>query len=95
MKELFSDLRRGTGAVIIASSGGAEYSYESNKFKNGIFTYVLLNSLKSKEADTDKDNEVSVVELRNYVIAEVSRLTKGRQNPTVRRENIEFDFKIW
>ncbi len=95
MKELFSDLRRGTGAVVIASSGGAEYSYESNKFKNGIFTHVLLKSIKTMAADTNKDNEISVVELRDYVITEVSTLTKGRQNPTIRRENVEFNFKIW
>jgi len=95
MKELFSDLRRGTGAVVIASSGGAEYSYESNKFQNGIFTHVLLNSIKSMESDTNKDGEISVVELRDYVIEEVSRLTKGKQNPTVRRENVQFNFKVW
>lgn len=95
MKELFSDLRRGTGAIIISSAGGAEYAYESGKYKNGIFTHVLKNALETMEADTNEDGKISVNELKEYVPEEVSKLTKGRQNPTIRRENTNYNFFVW
>lgn len=34
-------------------------------------------------------------EVRDYVIEKVQALTQGRQNPTSRRENLEFDFPIY
>ncbi len=95
MKVLFADLRRGTGAMVISSAGGGEFAYEGDKWKNGVFTYSLLEGLESENADTNKDGDITVSELRNYVFDKVSKLTNGRQNPTSRRENLEFDFKVW
>jgi WD40 repeat protein/uncharacterized caspase-like protein len=95
MKELFSDLRRGSGAVVIASAGGVEYAFESDELKNGVFTYVLINALKDLKADTNNDEAVSISELQEYVMKTVSELTRGFQNPTARRENLEFDFRVW
>lgn len=95
MKELFADLRRGSGAVVISSAGGVEYAFESDKFKNGVFTYVLINALKSLKANENGDDKITISELQKYVMKTVSELTKGRQNPTTRRENLEFDFEVW
>jgi WD40 repeat protein len=95
MKELFADLRRGTGAVVISSAGGAEFAFESSEWKNGVFTYALLEGLKTGNADADKNGEVLVSELRDYVFDRVKKLTNGQQNPTSRRENLEFDFRVW
>ncbi|MCD4791987.1 MAG: caspase family protein [Bacteroidales bacterium] len=95
MKELFADLRRGSGAVVISSAGGVEYAFESDKLKNGVFTYVLINALKLLKANDNGDNSITISELQKYVMKTVSDLTKGRQNPTVRRENLEFDFEVW
>ena len=38
------------------------------KWKNGLFTYSLLNGLKNHQADTNKDRVIAVSELQAYVI---------------------------
>jgi WD40 repeat protein len=93
MREMFTDLRRGTGAVAVAAAGGLQYALESKEWQNGVFTYALLRGLGGA-ADKNKDGKVQVSELRDYVLEEVRRLTDGRQAPTVRRENLDFDFPL-
>ncbi|MEQ6119114.1 caspase family protein [Reichenbachiella sp. MALMAid0571] len=95
MQELFADLRRGTGAMVISSASGVEFAFESADWKNGVFTYALIEGLKSGKCDTNKDKEVQISELKNYVFDRVEELTNGKQHPTSRRENLEFDFVVW
>lgn len=95
MKEMFTDLQRGTGATIISSSGGGEFSLEGSAWNNGVFTASLIDALTSGNADIDKDGKVLVSELRYYVTESVIQLTNGLQNPTFRHENIDFDFSVW
>ncbi|MEO5954167.1 MAG: caspase family protein [Nitrospiraceae bacterium] len=94
-QDWFADLRRGTGAAVISSSSGNEYSLEGEQWKNGVFTYALLNGLKNRGADANKDQTITVSELQSYVIDQVRKLTEGGQNPTVRRENLEYDFAVY
>jgi hypothetical protein len=93
-QELFADLRRGNGAVMISAAGGMEFAFESADWKNGVFTYALLKGLKDREADRNRDGRIQVSELRDYVLEEVRRLTRGRQAPTIRMENLEFDYAV-
>jgi len=98
MQELFSDLRRGTGAHVISSASGTEFSYEGDGFDNGLFTYAFLYGLKTGDADTrtgNKDGEITVSEIRDYVSEAVSIMSKGKQSPTSRRENLQFDFRVY
>ncbi len=94
MKELFADLRRGTGAVVISSAGGSEFALESDAWHNGVFTYSVLEGLQSGGADADGDGVVLVSELRDHVVEKVRSLTKGAQTPTARRVNLDLDFQV-
>jgi WD40 repeat protein len=95
MQQLFADLSNGSGAMVISSAGGAEYAFESPQWNNGVFTYSVLEGLKTGNADKNKDKTITVSELRDYVIAKVQALTNGKQTPTSRKENLEFDFRVW
>lgn len=94
-QDLFADLRRGTGAVVISSSSGSEFSLEGAQWGNGVFTYAILQGLTAGRADRDGDGSVTASELQSYVIDQVRQLTRGAQNPTVRRENLDFDFDVY
>jgi len=94
LKDLFADLRRGSGAVIISSASGMEFSYESQAWSNGVFTYAILDGLKSNQADLNGDGDIFISELGTFVTKRVTDLTKNQQNPTFRQDNLEFDFKI-
>lgn len=93
---IYNDLIRRSGAIVFSSSRGGEFSFESEKIENGFFTEELLRAFESANADTNNDKKVSTDELRQYVIGAVSKQTKGKQNPTVDRDNLyqKFDFGI-
>lgn len=95
MKELFNDISRTTGAIVISASSGISYALESSELKNGVFTYSIIKGLKNKEADLNKDGKIFISELKEYIIDNVSRLTNNGQKPTVRKENFEYDYQIW
>jgi len=92
---IFADLRRGTGSTVISSSGGAEYAIEGKKWNNGLFTYCLMEALNTKKADTNRDGQIMISELQEYIRIRVTELSGGRQVPTSRLENITMDFRIW
>ena len=95
MQDLFTNLNRGSGAVVISAAAGDSYAMESDEWQNGVFTFTVLKGLKTKNADANKDGEVSVSELRDYVSKTVQDLTNGLQKPTMRQENVEFDWRVW
>jgi uncharacterized caspase-like protein len=94
LSQLFADLRRGSGAAVISSASGVEFALESAQWQNGVFTFAVLQGVTSGQADLDRDGTIRVSELRDYVVGEVHRLTRGAQTPTARRENLEFDFPV-
>ena len=95
MRELFSDIRKTSGAVIISSAGGLEFAIEGDKWNNGVFTYCFINGLKNKQADLNKDGKIMVSEMNAYIREEVFKLTKGMQRPTNRAEVLESDWQLW
>ncbi len=95
MQELFTDLNVGSGAIVISAAAGDSFAYESDEWQNGVFTFSVLDGLKSLKADRDRNGTVSVHELQSYVFNQVNQLTKGEQQPTSRQENLNLDFRIW
>ncbi len=94
-KSLFTDLRKGTGATVISSAGGMEFAMEGDDWSNGLFTYCLINGIKTKAADLNGDKEIWLSEIQEYVSLQVSELSGGRQQPTSRIENQTVDFRVW
>ena len=102
MKELFTDLSRGNGAVVISAARGLGYAEEDPTWNNGAFTICLKAAFSGnpdfpelKEGADKNGDGVSINELKEYILTKVPLLTKKRQKPTTRRENIEVDWKLW
>ncbi|MCZ2355439.1 MAG: caspase family protein [Bacteroidia bacterium] len=93
--QLFSDIRRGTGATVVAAAGGTEFALESNEWNNGLFTYAFLNGLTKKAADLNNDNIIMLSELKEYIQKTVFELSQGKQNPISRQENPIVDVRLW
>jgi hypothetical protein len=79
---------------VIASSSGRYSSFEDDNYKNGVFTYALLEGIGGK-ADLNNDKHVTIMELKEYLVFRVDELTSGEQVPTSRLENALNDFKLW
>ena len=95
VKSLFTDLRKGSGATIISSAGGMEFAMEGDDWSNGLFTYCLIKGITSGDADLNKDGEIWLSEIQQYVAEEVTKLSNGQQQPTSRIENQTVDFRMW
>jgi hypothetical protein len=87
LSELFADLRRGSGAVVIAASGSAEFAFEQDDLRNGVFTHCILEALRG-------GLPVNVSALQRHVNEQVVALTGGRQRPATRNKNYSDDFPV-
>jgi WD40 repeat protein len=94
-KMLFADVSDTDGSTVISSASGTEYAMESSKWGNGLFTYCCIEGLRTKKADLNQDKKITVSELRRYVNSRVQELSKGKQNPSSRVENVKNDFVIY
>jgi uncharacterized caspase-like protein len=74
-KTAMDKLIRSTGRATLAASSGSQAALEGYK-GHGVFTYVLLHGLKG-EADKmgNRNGEISINELAEYVSEEVPRIT--------------------
>ncbi|HEX8531055.1 MAG TPA: WD40 repeat domain-containing protein, partial [Cytophagales bacterium] len=81
-KFLFADLKDNCGASIISAATGPGFALEGAQWRNGVFTYCLLNGLQTRKADLNADRKVTVMELQEYVSTQVDAQTNGQQRPT-------------
>ncbi len=91
---IYNDLFRRSGAIVLSSSLGSEWSYESDEIQNGLFTQEVINALTRSYADINQNNQISTEELRDYVTTAVPRASGGLQHPVVDRDNIEMVFSF-
>lgn len=94
LQTMFVDLRRGTGTTIIAAATSEGRAFEDKSLKNGYFTQALLQGLLQGDADRDGNQKIKVSELRDYIMLQVPKLSKQKQQPRIRRENAEYDFSL-
>lgn len=95
MRSLFYDFDRGNGAYVISAAGGREYAYEGEDWSNGVFTYSVIQAFQELGYDTFSGRvPFKVSGLKSDVYRRVNQLTKGRQQPTARSENIEWDWSF-
>lgn len=102
MKNTYVDLRRNSGAVIIAAAGGAEYAIEGDRFQNGVFTHCLRKALavekdldRTLRSDRNGDHIITISEIQQYLTVEVPKLTQNRQQPLNRVDYLYNDFEIF
>ena len=94
LDEAFRDLRTGSDGGVIAASGSMDFALEDPQWKNGVFTYAFLHGLQNGDADLNQDTSVSFSELCQYMQSTVSRLTQGRQHPTIRENPLAHDLIV-
>jgi WD40 repeat protein len=95
LNSMFAEMSSASGATILASTSGADFAMESEQWKNGLFTYCLLNGLTTMEADLNFNNKVQLNELIQYLRSKVSELSGGAQEPNTRYENEYCNFRVW
>ena len=96
LAESFADLRRRSGAFVIAAAGASEYALEQADLRNGVFTSCVLEALRRTPSSRPlwADGILHVSELHRYVSEQVPKLTAGRQRPISRAENLVDDFAV-
>ncbi len=88
MQELFVNVGRSTGATVISAAAGTQFALERGDLKNGVFTYSILEFMKTHPTAT-------LSELKKYVNQRVPELTKGMQVPTSRTETNTANWNVW
>ncbi|MBS2021091.1 MAG: caspase family protein [Deltaproteobacteria bacterium] len=97
-RDLFTDLRQGSGATVIGSSAGVEFAFETASLKNGVFTHALLEALSARPVfwgARANENQLSVSGLQAQVTNSVVAATAGQQHPIARDVNADGDFVVW
>jgi Caspase domain len=78
LKERF----QGSGRVVLTASNSMEYAWEGEDLigtgERSVFTSALVRGLEEGEADLDRDGQVSVDELYDYVFERVRRETPNQ-----------------
>jgi len=82
------------GVNIIGASGGAEYALESSQWNNGVFTSSVIEALRDKQADLNKDGRIFVSDLKSYLAKRVPELTRNAQKPSVVAFEPDQDFDL-
>lgn len=83
-EELIKRLSEGTGTIVLASSTGAQSSFEDKSFGggHGAFSFAILEGLAGQADLVKGDNAITVNELTAFVCRRVPEMTDQGQHPT-------------
>lgn len=81
------------GAVVFSACNRNESAQELADLKNGVFTHALVRGLEG-EARRAGEKHITYTALHSFVAAEVSKLTKGVQNPVLQAPGGVPDFPL-
>lgn len=77
-----SDHFQGRGRAVLTASSALEYAWEGDAITQlqtpSVFTSAVVNGLRSGEADRDRDGNISVDELYDYVFERVRDITPNQ-----------------
>ena len=88
MQSLFANVSRNTGTTVLSAAAGTQFALERNDLKNGVFTYSILEAMKTYKT-------LTLGELKKIITQRVQDITKGLQQPTFRNENNAVDWSLW
>lgn len=81
--------------LLTSYNNSSEYVYEGQEWDNGVFTYSLIQTLDEKGYESGRGQVgVPVSTLQKEVYKKVNNLTNGKQKPTARTENPEWDWEL-
>ena len=87
------------GVMRLLSSTDKEQSYEFDDLEHGAFTFVILDALKNRKADTNNDFIISFDELVVYVKTNVKNVVYTRngkiQRPVSKNPASIYDFPVF
>ena len=76
----------GRGRVVLTASRSTEYSFEGGQASGegvpSVFTYAIVNGLRTGDADRDRDGLITVTDLYQYVY-DIVRAAEPRQTPEI------------
>ena len=77
-----SNQNAGKNVMLFLSSRSNQLSRETYMLQNGLFTHFLILGLKG-EADANRDNYITAIELFTYVNPRVKEMSQGKQVPVM------------
>jgi hypothetical protein len=75
--------------TVFSAAGGKEISSAWPEKKHGLFSYYLMKGMRG-EADADKNKNITVGELGDYIkqnVSDMAGMLDREQNPTVKTMN--------
>jgi hypothetical protein len=87
----------GYGRVVLSATDSTQYAWEGDEVigeaENSVYTHYLIQGLRTGEADTNSDGEITTDELHNYVYEQVVQKTP-KQTPVKSSHNEQRDIII-
>jgi hypothetical protein len=65
------------GVVVLSGAGGRQEALESDKWKNGAFTYAIKEGVLERGADFEKDGRITPPLLHAFISKKMKEMTKG------------------